>query len=220
MSTSIAAPSRRAFGPPISSPIGHPESLAAVCLATWLRCSTVSGDHRVTIGCVPISRVWPVDTRRPAHSGPSRIGDERSIRRPPQPCAARPMCRGRWRATPSGTRARIRDRGVPLLTIWRRGSSYVVRLLRGNDVPHRRVRRACRGVVGTAAHRRRCADYLLGSVLAFVLRLRGLVPLHASAVVIGDRAVLFAGSAGAGSRPPRRPSRSSATRFFQMTWSA
>ena len=42
------------------------------------------------------------------------------------------------------------------------------------------------------------ADYLLGSVLAFVIRLRGGVPLHASAVVIDDRAVLFAGSPGAG----------------------
>ena len=42
------------------------------------------------------------------------------------------------------------------------------------------------------------ADYLLGSVLAFVLRLRGAVPLHASAVVIDERAVLFAGAAGAG----------------------
>jgi hypothetical protein len=42
------------------------------------------------------------------------------------------------------------------------------------------------------------ADYLLGSVLAFTLRLRGRVPLHASAIVIDDRAVVFAGAAGAG----------------------
>ena len=42
------------------------------------------------------------------------------------------------------------------------------------------------------------ADYLLGGVLAFVVRLRGSVPLHASAVAVHDRAVLFAGDAGAG----------------------
>ena len=35
-------------------------------------------------------------------------------------------------------------------------------------------------------------------MLAFILRLRGLVPLHASAVVVQDHAVLFAGAGGAG----------------------
>jgi hypothetical protein len=42
------------------------------------------------------------------------------------------------------------------------------------------------------------ADFLLSGVLAFVVRLRGLVPLHASAIVIDGTAVLFAGAAGAG----------------------
>ena len=42
------------------------------------------------------------------------------------------------------------------------------------------------------------ATYLSGPVLAFVLRLRGLVCLHASAVAIGDRAIALVGSAGAG----------------------
>ena len=42
------------------------------------------------------------------------------------------------------------------------------------------------------------ADYLLGGVLAFIVRLRGMVPLHASAVVVENHAVLFAGDAGAG----------------------
>ena len=42
------------------------------------------------------------------------------------------------------------------------------------------------------------ADFLLSGVLSFVVRLRGLVPLHASAVVIDGTAVLFAGAAGAG----------------------
>lgn len=40
--------------------------------------------------------------------------------------------------------------------------------------------------------------YLLGPVLAFLLRLQGRVPLHASGVAIDGRAMLFAGHAGAG----------------------
>ena len=42
------------------------------------------------------------------------------------------------------------------------------------------------------------AVYLLGPVLGFVLRLRGIVPLHASAVIVGGRAVAFVGDAWAG----------------------
>jgi hypothetical protein len=41
-------------------------------------------------------------------------------------------------------------------------------------------------------------SYLLGPVLGLVLRLRGIVCLHASAVAFGDRCVAFVGSAGAG----------------------
>ena len=42
------------------------------------------------------------------------------------------------------------------------------------------------------------ATFLLGPVLAFALRLRGTIPLHASGAVIDGRAVLFVGPAGAG----------------------
>jgi hypothetical protein len=42
------------------------------------------------------------------------------------------------------------------------------------------------------------AGYLAGSVLAFVLRLRGAVPLHASAVAVDGRALLFIGEPWAG----------------------
>ena len=42
------------------------------------------------------------------------------------------------------------------------------------------------------------ATYLLGPVLGFVLRRRGIVCLHASAVVIGDQAVALLGPPGAG----------------------
>jgi hypothetical protein len=42
------------------------------------------------------------------------------------------------------------------------------------------------------------ATYLLGPILGFVLRLRGTVCLHASAIAIGDRVVVLVGTAGAG----------------------
>jgi hypothetical protein len=42
------------------------------------------------------------------------------------------------------------------------------------------------------------ASYLLGPVLGVVLRLRGIFPLHASAVSINDRAIALVGPAGAG----------------------
>ena len=42
------------------------------------------------------------------------------------------------------------------------------------------------------------ATYLLGPALGFVLRLRGVTCLHASAVALGGRAVAFVGNAGAG----------------------
>lgn len=40
--------------------------------------------------------------------------------------------------------------------------------------------------------------YLIGPVLAFVLRLRGITCLHASSVAIGDRAIALMGAPGAG----------------------
>jgi hypothetical protein len=42
------------------------------------------------------------------------------------------------------------------------------------------------------------ATYLVGPIIGFVLRLRGVVPLHASSIVIGDRAIAVMGESGAG----------------------
>ncbi|MEC4807074.1 MAG: hypothetical protein SAJ12_16560 [Jaaginema sp. PMC 1079.18] len=42
------------------------------------------------------------------------------------------------------------------------------------------------------------ATYLLGPILGFILRWRGVICLHASAVVVEDRAIAFVGQAGAG----------------------
>jgi hypothetical protein len=42
------------------------------------------------------------------------------------------------------------------------------------------------------------ATYLVGPVLGFILRLRGVTPLHASAIAIEDRAIALVGMPGAG----------------------
>jgi hypothetical protein len=90
-----------------------------------------------------------------------------------------------------------RDDGRPWLTVWRdaafrfeyaEGAVFTV-----NDDGSR--------VEGSWAAPLTLADavsYLLGPVLAFVLRLRGAVPMHASGTVIDGRGVLFVGPAGAG----------------------
>jgi hypothetical protein len=90
------------------------------------------------------------------------------------------------------------ERGVPLLTIRSVGSGYLLCYAEG-----------ARFLVSASG----CdvdawwdesltdvdaADYLLGGVLAFITRLRGRLPVHASAVVIEEQAILFAGAAGAG----------------------
>lgn len=90
------------------------------------------------------------------------------------------------------------DRHVPFVTIRTVGSGYLLSYAEGT-----------RFLVSTSGAQVDAwwdapltevdaADYLLGGVLAFIVRLRGQVPLHASAVVVQDHAVLFVGAGGAG----------------------
>ncbi len=60
------------------------------------------------------------------------------------------------------------------------------------------------------------ATYLLGPILGFALRLRGITCLHASAVAIDDRAIALIGAAGAGNLRRQRHSRSAAMRYCPM----
>jgi hypothetical protein len=90
------------------------------------------------------------------------------------------------------------DRGVPLLTIWTVGAGYVLRYAEGTSFFVSASGREVDAWWDAPLTEADAADYLLGGVLAFVVRLRGRVPLHASAVVIEDQAILFAGAGGAG----------------------
>ena len=58
--------------------------------------------------------------------------------------------------------------------------------------------RAVHGEWETDSTPQDAATYLLGPVLAYVLRLRGTLALHASGIVIDGKAVLIAGAPGAG----------------------
>jgi len=90
------------------------------------------------------------------------------------------------------------ERGLPLLTIHMRGSRFLLSYTEGATFMIDDEGSEVDAWWNPPLTDVDAADYLLGSVLAFVLRLRGRVPLHASAVVIDGRAVLFAGSPGAG----------------------
>lgn len=91
------------------------------------------------------------------------------------------------------------DSGTPLLTLWTRstgghrlrycdGAEYTV------DRSASRVHVRWEAPLSSAD----AAIYLMGPVLGFVMRLRGIIPLHASAVAVGGRAVVFAGDPGMG----------------------
>jgi hypothetical protein len=91
------------------------------------------------------------------------------------------------------------DSGTPLLTVWTRA-----------DGGHRlRYSDQTEFLIDSSASRidvdweapltsEDASVYLLGPVLGFIMRLRGIVPLHASAVALAGAGVLFVGGAGAG----------------------
>ena len=90
------------------------------------------------------------------------------------------------------------ERGVPSVTIRRLGSDHLLCYSEGTQFLVNASGSRVDAWWNAPLTDVDAADYVLGGVLAFVSRLRGMVPLHASAVVIGGRAVLFAGAAGAG----------------------
>lgn len=91
------------------------------------------------------------------------------------------------------------DAGNPALHIWRGADG--LRHLKYDDGIEFWIDRSAKRVWGTwpeSSSLEDLATYLLGPVLGFVLRIRGIACLHASAVVLNGKAVAFAGDAGAG----------------------
>lgn len=92
------------------------------------------------------------------------------------------------------------ENGQPSLTVWSlSGGAYLY--LRYVDGVEFVVGREGRSVWAAWPETSTVADmatYLLGPVMGLVLRLRGVVSLHASAVSVGGRAIALLGPAGAG----------------------
>lgn len=92
------------------------------------------------------------------------------------------------------------EHGEPALTIWQLADGDYFRL-KYNDSTEFIIDQAGTQVWAVWPEPLTLEDtatYLLGPVLGFVLRLRGLVCLHASAIAIGDGAIALLGPAGAG----------------------
>jgi len=90
--------------------------------------------------------------------------------------------------------------GEPSLRIWKTEEGNFVRLAYGDGtqfwLDHKR--QDLWATWPDSSSLENAASYLLGPVLGLLLRLRGVVCLHASAVAIEDCSVAFVGSAGAG----------------------
>ena len=92
------------------------------------------------------------------------------------------------------------EQGAPTLTVWRlTGSAYFrLRYCDGTEFIVDGLGTKIRATWPDPLTVEDTATYLLGPVLGFVLRLRGVTTLHASAVSIGGRAVALLGPPGAG----------------------
>lgn len=92
------------------------------------------------------------------------------------------------------------DSGEPVLRIWKDTNRGLFRLQYSDGVQFW-VDPAGQNLWGTWPETACLEDataYLLGPVLGFLMRVRGIVCLHASAVAVGDTAVAFLGAEGAG----------------------
>lgn len=96
--------------------------------------------------------------------------------------------------------ASAREPGDAGLQVWKSVAGKHFRLRYADDTQFLVATsgREVRAIACPAATLEDIATYLLGPVLGFVMRLRGVTCLHASVVAIGDRAIAIAGPAGAG----------------------
>ncbi|MGH9371408.1 MAG: serine/threonine protein kinase [Vicinamibacterales bacterium] len=93
-----------------------------------------------------------------------------------------------------------RDGQAPALRVWRVADGAYFRLAYsdGTEFLVDRAGREVRAAWPDSSTLEDTSIYLLGPVLGFVLRLRGMTCLHASAVAAGDRAIALVGCANAG----------------------
>ena len=89
------------------------------------------------------------------------------------------------------------EQDVPWLTVWR-GDGFRFVYGEGAEFHVDPAGAAIDGAWRPPLNAADAASYVLGPLMAFALRLRGVVPLHAGAIVADGAGLLFAGPAGAG----------------------
>jgi len=117
-----------------------------------------------------------------------------SVRTNPAPSRP-PLTRTPWYQSPQ-----LNGASRPDLTIWRTdpGGDYLFDYDDGTEFLIANNGTAVRCSWPAAAAAADTAVYLRGPVLGFVLRLRGVLCLHASAVAVGDHAIAILGTGGRG----------------------
>lgn len=90
------------------------------------------------------------------------------------------------------------DHGEPVLTVWKDGACFRLRYSDSSEFFIDRLGTQLWATWPDTLSLEDTATYLLGPVLGFVLLLRGITCLHASAIAIEDRAIGLLGPAGAG----------------------
>ena len=92
------------------------------------------------------------------------------------------------------------EHGVPALQVWQAADGLYFRLRYADDTEFviERTGREVRAVVPAASTLEDMATYVLGPIIGFAMRLRGVTCLHASVIAVGDHAIALAGPAGAG----------------------
>jgi hypothetical protein len=88
--------------------------------------------------------------------------------------------------------------GVPTLQVWTTSAGYRLEYADGTQFILDKAGREVRVFVAAGSTPEDAATYLLGPVLGFAMRLRGITCLHASVMTVGDEAIAIAGPAGAG----------------------
>ena len=92
------------------------------------------------------------------------------------------------------------EAGVPALQVWKTfdGAHFRLRYADDTEFLVAATGREVWAIAQDASTLEDMATYLLGPIIGFAMRLRGVTCLHASVVAVGDRAIALAGPAGAG----------------------
>ena len=92
------------------------------------------------------------------------------------------------------------EEGVPALRVWKSCDGEYFRLRYADDTEFivGATGREIRAIAPDASTLEDTATYLLGPIIGFAMRLRGVTCLHASVVAVGDHGIALAGPAGAG----------------------